>query len=1411
MTTPPVPPDRTEHDRDGLAPPDPADRHITSTPELADTEHPWLGLESFSEATRPYFFGREAEIGELQLRLRSHPLLVLYGRSGLGKTSILTAGLLPRLRDEAHRPLLLRLRFDDADRTPEDQLTSAVFGWDGRRTDRAQMVRQPTKPLHWIHGLEQSLGLELPGDALSRLWLRLHHRHDGPDITHLIVDQFEEVFSLGSRSGRENDVRDVLTILLQGVVPRPIVRLIAQHDSLLDIFDPDSVPVRVVLSMRDDYVYALNRWRRHLPALGQNNFELRALRGSAAFDAVFEPGQLRCHYRGPIAEENRVDTGLPPIIDRETAARIVQFVAGDGSAEEVEAVPPILSLLCRELNERRIAAAQGSADPRLTQVTFREADAHIGTIVAAFYERCLVGRPDAVRLFVEEQLVSLAGGRVIQDERSILSAFERGYESSSAAGVRSVSGFGDQEKARACLAELVNLRLLTSVSGQGFELIHDLIAQVADRSRAARRTEGERRTAEQLALERRQAELERERAARTRADEERALADERSRLADHQQRLARQGLKAAERHRRVIAALLVIASLIAAMAVHQWWRARSLTRQAERQLSAASFREATVRAADGRSAEALAFAARALRLHDSASNRTLTRDLLVTTPRSILELRHPSSVTTVAWHPAGTRLATADRQGTAHIWDTRTGFAVGAMMRHYGVVSSVGWSSDGTRLATASDDRTARVWDASTGAAVTAPLRHDAAVTVVRWSGEGTRVATASDDHSARIWNARTGEPVTAPLRHDGIVYSVGWSADSARVATASLDGTARIWDARRGHAVGGPLRHRAAVMAVEWSADGNHVATASRDGTAQIWDARTGRPVGASLRHEDPVTAVAWSADSTRVATASADNAIRIWDVVTGDRVAALLRHDAALLDFAWSADGTRIATAAEDSTARIWDARTGRPIGAAFRHQNAVNAVAWSPDGTGLATASLEGTARLWHTHATQALGLPLRHDGPVSAVAWNVIGDRLATVSTTGEARIWDARTGRATSSPLRHQAAVSAIAWSPDGGRIATASDDKTGRIWDARTAQPLGASLHHNAAVSTIAWNPDGNRVATASRDGTARIWDVQTGAEIRSSLRHASAVTTVAWSADGTRVATASEDNTARIWDAETGGPGAGSPLRHDSIVTAVAWNAAGTRVATASWDRTARIWDAGTSQPVGAPMRHEGTVLAVVWSPDGSSVATASSDGTAQIWNARSAERVGAPLRHDAAVIAVTWSADGTRVATASDDHTARIWDARSGQALADPFEHGGGVTGVAWSTDGTRLATASSDWTARVWDASPFDGRVAPQLAELAEIVSGFRVNEAEAIEPDDDFHVRLARLNALIDRMNQTDREGSPFRRFVNWLVADPWQRPISPISTMTSAEYERIMLELASLRRADGSDPRQLPLK
>jgi len=119
-----------------------------STAGFADLEHPWVGLDSFSEESRGYFFGRDTEIDELHLRTRSNPLLVVYGRSGLGKTSILTAGLIPRLRNGQKRPLLLRL----PDLTIQHwsrrgQVAAAVYGCGGSRGDGVRLTTAYENPI----------------------------------------------------------------------------------------------------------------------------------------------------------------------------------------------------------------------------------------------------------------------------------------------------------------------------------------------------------------------------------------------------------------------------------------------------------------------------------------------------------------------------------------------------------------------------------------------------------------------------------------------------------------------------------------------------------------------------------------------------------------------------------------------------------------------------------------------------------------------------------------------------------------------------------------------------------------------------------------------------------------------------------------------------------------------------------------------------------------------------------------------------------------------------------------------------------------------------------------------------------------------------------------------------------------
>ena len=78
-----------------------------------DAENPWPGLSSFDEAAQRFFSGRDTESADLVRLVGQATLTVLFGKSGLGKTSLLQAGLFPRLRERNVLPVYVRLDVRD--------------------------------------------------------------------------------------------------------------------------------------------------------------------------------------------------------------------------------------------------------------------------------------------------------------------------------------------------------------------------------------------------------------------------------------------------------------------------------------------------------------------------------------------------------------------------------------------------------------------------------------------------------------------------------------------------------------------------------------------------------------------------------------------------------------------------------------------------------------------------------------------------------------------------------------------------------------------------------------------------------------------------------------------------------------------------------------------------------------------------------------------------------------------------------------------------------------------------------------------------------------------------------------------------------------------------------------------------
>jgi len=205
-----------------------------------DERNPWLGLASFTEETRAYFFGRDEEVAELARRVQRKLLTVLFGQSGLGKTSILRAGLAPRLRKQGYCPIYVRIDYGRDSPEPAEQIKEAIS-------------RAARHSGEWTQS-----GVAVAGESL---WEYLHHRDDvlrdeaGKTlIPFLIFDQFEEIFTLAQSDdfGRARAAKfiDELSDLVENRPPKALEAKFEADDSSAERFDFARSDYRVLIALR---------------------------------------------------------------------------------------------------------------------------------------------------------------------------------------------------------------------------------------------------------------------------------------------------------------------------------------------------------------------------------------------------------------------------------------------------------------------------------------------------------------------------------------------------------------------------------------------------------------------------------------------------------------------------------------------------------------------------------------------------------------------------------------------------------------------------------------------------------------------------------------------------------------------------------------------------------------------------------------------------------------------------------------------------------------------------------------------------------------------------------------------------------------------------------------------------------
>lgn len=867
---------------------------MIALPKLPWPREPYRGIEQFRFIDRPIFFERREEIRRLIRLVSIYRGTLLYGESGVGKSSVINAGFIPAMLDEGFLPERLRVQPQPGGEVVVERLALTDEG------------TAPFLPSRFAADEEARTRLVF---STADMHARLGLEHEG-GAPLLIFDQFEEFVTLFEEAP-ENREKFAEAAQAQNTLLK----------FLADLLRDETLPVKLLFVFREDYLAKLSRLFALVPNLRDQHVRLTFPDSSV----------LKKLIRGPFTSE------IPP----EHFGRIISGELADKLCAALEERSESGTI---NLTEVQIASLSLWRDPAAESLF--EATPNRAEVVQRLLEGHLTGSLDRLSAGLREpavailrHLVTTAGTRNIILESDLLERLQAAEKIPQTIGKSALAELTDQSRlvrkqrrneayfyditseflvpwirrqrvlsdARATMRKW---RKRAAIAGSIFLAIAGAIVYVvADQWRETR---------EKLKDETQE------------KNEKKILLEQKALESVEAKEAGESAFVSSPAAGPVGFAKLPEADISGAVEFktdkvfsgHKGavWRARygpgNVQRPSRTLITAGQDRTA--------------------RIWDLVGNK----DFPLTGHRGEVNdaLLNPNGSDPNTWFAA-----TASDDANAALWKAEEPANPFYLIGHKKQVTGLAWTRDGSWLVTTSRDGQVGIWDVAHPShnAVTFLQGHTDSIWLPELveTPEKIWLVTPSADGTVRLWVLPSGEKATFSknkpedrevLRHGVPVRRAAMDSQARWIVTAGADGDAILWDRQTGERLC-QVQHKEAVREVGFQPGGTHFVTASDDNTAQVWDAQTRKGVVTLAGHEAAVFSARFTLYGPGVVTISLDNTARLWNYETKKCIAILRGHRDVLWSLKFSPSGTNFTTTSGDGTARLWDLKQ-IPGGSAF-----------------------------------------------------------------------------------------------------------------------------------------------------------------------------------------------------------------------------------------------------------------------------------------------------------------------------------------------------------------------------------------------------------------------------------------------------------------------------------------------